>query len=217
MFGWFKEHKIIASRFICFAMSLGTMAFIGSCVGLNRHFTATRCVWFVLDRSIYPLNTTPKPPRPSGLDFSTIIKDSSNEGVVFTSLGSFCFNINASMSSNLILIFLTSSCVSGTIKFASLRPHPPNFNRKARKALLANTFIIARMMAGSETTPIAAPMSVVAAGVELICPALLLAGFFARPAAFALFSTMATAVAFHIDETGTEGFPLAVVPQHQVG
>ncbi len=28
--------------------------------------------------------------------------------------------------------------------------------------------------------------------------------------------TMATAVAFHIDETGTEGFPLAVVPQHQV-
>ena len=57
----------------------------------------------------------------------------------------------------------------------------------------------------------------VAAGVELVCPALLLAGFFARPAAFALFSTMATAVAFHIDETGTEGFPLAVVPQHQVG
>ena len=57
----------------------------------------------------------------------------------------------------------------------------------------------------------------VAAGVELVCPALLLAGFFARPAAFALFSTMATAVAFHTDETGTEGFPLAVVPQHQVG
>ena len=28
----------------------------------------------------------------------------------------------------------------------------------------------------------------VAAGVELVCPALLLAGFFARPAAFALFS-----------------------------
>ena len=56
-----------------------------------------------------------------------------------------------------------------------------------------------------------------AAGVELLCPVLLLAGFFARPSAFALFTTMSAAVAFHLDETGSEGFPLAVVPQHQYG
>ena len=47
-------------------------------------------------------------------------------------------------------------------------------------------------------------------------PAVALAlGVFARPAAFALFSTMGLAVAFHIHDSGLEGFPLAVVEAHQ--
>ena len=40
-------------------------------------------------------------------------------------------------------------------------------------------------------------------------------GVLARPSALALASTMGLAVFFHIDETGLEGFPLAVVEGHQ--
>jgi uncharacterized membrane protein YphA (DoxX/SURF4 family) len=54
-----------------------------------------------------------------------------------------------------------------------------------------------------------------AAGAELVCPILLALGLLARPSALALFSTMCFAVLFHLNDTGAQGFPLAVVESHQ--
>ena len=54
-----------------------------------------------------------------------------------------------------------------------------------------------------------------AAAAELVAPVGLALGVLARPSALALASTMGLAVFFHIDETGLEGFPLAVVEGHQ--
>merc|ERR1712238_270300 len=39
-------------------------------------------------------------------------------------------------------------------------------------------------------------------------------GFLSRPVALSMCATMAAAVIFHLLNTGAEGFPLAVVPQH---
>ena len=54
-----------------------------------------------------------------------------------------------------------------------------------------------------------------AAACELVAPVGLALGVLARPSALALATTMGLAVAFHIDESGLEGFPLAVVEAHQ--
>jgi len=54
-----------------------------------------------------------------------------------------------------------------------------------------------------------------AAGAELVCPVLLALGILARPSAAALFATMSFAILFHLNDTGLEGFPLAVVEKHQ--
>ena len=54
-----------------------------------------------------------------------------------------------------------------------------------------------------------------AAAAELVAPVGLALGVLARPSALALATTMGLAVAFHIDESGLEGFPLAVVEAHQ--
>lgn len=53
-----------------------------------------------------------------------------------------------------------------------------------------------------------------AAITQLICPVGLAVGLFARLSALGLFSTMAFAVYFHFADTGLEGFPLAVVENH---
>ena len=50
-----------------------------------------------------------------------------------------------------------------------------------------------------------------------MCPILLALGLFARPSAAALLGTMSFAVLFHLNDTGLEGFPLAVVEKHQYG
>ena len=53
-----------------------------------------------------------------------------------------------------------------------------------------------------------------AAATQIICPIGLAIGIFARLSALGLFSTMAFAVYFHLLDTGLEGFPLAVVENH---
>ena len=53
-----------------------------------------------------------------------------------------------------------------------------------------------------------------AAVTQLICPIGLAIGFFARLSALGLFSTMVFAVYFHLNDTGLEGFPFAVVESH---
>ena len=56
-----------------------------------------------------------------------------------------------------------------------------------------------------------------AIAAELVCPILLALGILARPSAGALLGTMSFAVLFHLNDTGLEGFPLAVVEKHQYG
>jgi len=53
-----------------------------------------------------------------------------------------------------------------------------------------------------------------AAGTQIIGSILLTVGFLTRPVAISMCATMAVAVVFHLLNTGGEGFPLAVVPQH---
>jgi uncharacterized membrane protein YphA (DoxX/SURF4 family) len=53
-----------------------------------------------------------------------------------------------------------------------------------------------------------------AAGTQVAGSGLLAAGIFSRPVALSMAGTMAAAVAFHLLNTGPEGFPLAVVKQH---
>ena len=53
-----------------------------------------------------------------------------------------------------------------------------------------------------------------AATTQIVCPIGLAIGIFPRLAALGLFSTMAFAVYFHLVDTGLEGFPLAVVDNH---
>jgi len=54
-----------------------------------------------------------------------------------------------------------------------------------------------------------------AIAVELACPVLLALGVLSRPSAAALLGTMCFAITFHLNQTGLEGFPLAVVENHQ--
>lgn len=53
-----------------------------------------------------------------------------------------------------------------------------------------------------------------AAGTQVAGSFLLALGVLARPVALSMCATMVTAVVFHLLNTGPEGFPLAVVPQH---
>merc|ERR1712238_138231 len=53
-----------------------------------------------------------------------------------------------------------------------------------------------------------------AAVTQIVGSGLLTVGILARPVALSMLATMATAVVFHLLNTGGEGFPLAVVSQH---
>merc|ERR1712241_1658676 len=53
-----------------------------------------------------------------------------------------------------------------------------------------------------------------AAGTQVVGAGLLGVGVLARPVALSMMGTMLAAVVFHLLNTGAEGFPLAVVPQH---
>ena len=53
-----------------------------------------------------------------------------------------------------------------------------------------------------------------AAATQVVGAGFLAIGLFSRPAAAAMTATMLTAVIFHLENTGPEGFPLAVVKQH---
>lgn len=53
-----------------------------------------------------------------------------------------------------------------------------------------------------------------AAATQVAGSVLLTLGILARPVALSMCATMVTAVIFHLLNTGPEGFPLAVVPQH---
>merc|ERR1712003_539687 len=53
-----------------------------------------------------------------------------------------------------------------------------------------------------------------AAGTQIVGSGLLALGILARPVALSMCATMTVAVIFHLLNTGAEGFPLAVVPQH---
>merc|ERR1712241_508897 len=53
-----------------------------------------------------------------------------------------------------------------------------------------------------------------AAGTQVVGAGLLGLGVLARPVALSMMGTMVAAVVFHLLNTGAEGFPLAVVPQH---
>ncbi len=54
----------------------------------------------------------------------------------------------------------------------------------------------------------------IAATTQVICPIGLALGVFARISALGLMSTMVFAVYFHLVDTGLEGFPFAVVENH---
>merc|ERR1711885_30785 len=53
-----------------------------------------------------------------------------------------------------------------------------------------------------------------AAATQVVGAGFLAIGLFSRPAAAAMTATMLTAVIFHLENTGPEGFPLAVVKAH---
>ena len=53
-----------------------------------------------------------------------------------------------------------------------------------------------------------------AAATQVICPIGLALGFFARISSLGLLTTMVFAIPFHLLDTGLEGFPLAVVENH---
>jgi len=53
-----------------------------------------------------------------------------------------------------------------------------------------------------------------AAATQVAGAGLLTVGILSRPVAFSMMCTMLVAVIFHLLNTGAEGFPLAVVPQH---
>jgi len=53
-----------------------------------------------------------------------------------------------------------------------------------------------------------------AAATQVAGSGLLAIGIFSRPVALSMSATMITAVVFHLLNTGIEGFPLGVVPQH---
>merc|ERR1712176_9079 len=53
-----------------------------------------------------------------------------------------------------------------------------------------------------------------AAATQIAGAGLLTVGVLARPVAASMMATMIVAVIFHLLNTGAEGFPLAVVPQH---
>ena len=54
----------------------------------------------------------------------------------------------------------------------------------------------------------------IAAITQLVCPVGLAIGIFPRLSALGLLSTMLFAIAFHFQDTGLEGFPFAVVENH---
>ncbi len=54
----------------------------------------------------------------------------------------------------------------------------------------------------------------IAAATQIVCPIGLAIGFFARVSALGLLSTMLFAIPFHLLDTGLEGFPFAVVENH---
>ncbi len=53
-----------------------------------------------------------------------------------------------------------------------------------------------------------------AAATQIVCPIALAIGLFPRLASLGLMSTMLFAIYFHLVDTGLEGFPLAVVENH---
>merc|ERR1719484_86050 len=53
-----------------------------------------------------------------------------------------------------------------------------------------------------------------AAATQVAGAGLLAIGLFSRPVALSMLATMLVAVVFHLENTGAEGFPLAVVKQH---
>merc|ERR1711957_558975 len=53
-----------------------------------------------------------------------------------------------------------------------------------------------------------------AAVTQIVGSGLLTVGILARPVALSMLATMATAVIFHLLNTGPEGFPFAVIPAH---
>merc|ERR1711924_464145 len=53
-----------------------------------------------------------------------------------------------------------------------------------------------------------------AAATQVVGAGLLGIGLFSRPVALSMLGTMLAAVVFHLENTGPEGFPLAVVKQH---
>lgn len=77
-----------------------------------------------------------------------------------------------------------------------------------------STFVVAKYLAFLPQ-PLLWTYGAIAA--ELVCPILLALGILARPSAAALLGTMSFAVLFHLNDTGLEGFPLAVVEKHQYG
>ena len=128
------------------------------------HFTATATEVPVLERLSVPLYTTPKPPRPSGLEVFTVTLFSSSTGVVSTSRGSFCFDMNFSTSFIFTLNSFIVPWVSGTS--ISARRRKPHRNSPARKAFRANIFMANKMIPGRVMAPTAAPMSVVFSEVD---------------------------------------------------
>ncbi len=73
-------------------------------------------------------------------------------------------------------------------------------------------FVIAKYFGFLPGNPIV--WTVIAATTQILCPIGLALGLFARISALGLLSTMLFAIPFHLLDTGLEGFPLAVVENH---
>jgi uncharacterized membrane protein YphA (DoxX/SURF4 family) len=58
------------------------------------------------------------------------------------------------------------------------------------------------------------PATYAAAGVEIVGPVLLILGIATRLSSLGLLGTMGAAIIFHINQSGLEGFPFAVVKNH---
>jgi len=73
-------------------------------------------------------------------------------------------------------------------------------------------FVIAKYFSFLPGNPMV--WTVIAATTQILCPVGLALGLFARVSALGLLSTMLFAIPFHLLDTGLEGFPLAVVENH---
>ena len=103
----------------------------------------------------------------------------------------------------------------GVLAPTSEHAEPPHRSRQTSTPPLSTTPLSSAHVRYLDFLPEPLLWTYAAIAVELTCPVLLALGVLSRPSAAALLGTMCFAITFHLNQTGLEGFPLAVVENHQ--